>query len=189
MTEYVLGVKSGTGNVWGHDPSAVLFRDGQVVFGSEEERYTRDKHAVGKPPKNSIEAALQHSGISISSISNIAVPFNPALVKKSVAPRIRNNIHSLDVHPKSVIDFSREVIKISKMRMRKPEIKSWLQNLLDAEDIPQISFYSHHRSHAASAFYPAEFQEAIILTIDGYGEHDSTVVWRADQTGLERIQT
>ena len=37
-------------------------------------------------------------------------------------------------------------------------------------DIEKISFSEHHFSHAASAFYPSPFDEAVILTLDGFGE-------------------
>ena len=37
-------------------------------------------------------------------------------------------------------------------------------------DIDKISFSEHHFSHAASAFYPSPFEEAVILTLDGVGE-------------------
>jgi carbamoyltransferase len=55
--------------------------------------------------------------------------------------------------------------------------------------VPPISTRRHHDCHAASAFYPAGFSEAVVLTIDGRGEFDSTVVWRGDDAGLRRVRT
>ena len=38
------------------------------------------------------------------------------------------------------------------------------------KDIDKLKFSEHHLSHAASAFYPSPFEEAIVLTLDGVGE-------------------
>ena len=40
----------------------------------------------------------------------------------------------------------------------------------------KLLFSEHHLSHAASAFYPSPFEEAIILTMDGVGEWATTSV-------------
>ena len=39
-----------------------------------------------------------------------------------------------------------------------------------------IFFSDHHLSHAASAFFPSPFEEAVILTADGVGEWATTTV-------------
>ena len=41
-------------------------------------------------------------------------------------------------------------------------------------DENKIFFSEHHFSHAASAFYPSPFKEAIVLTLDGVGEWATT---------------
>jgi carbamoyltransferase len=40
----------------------------------------------------------------------------------------------------------------------------------------KLLFAEHHQSHAASAFYPSPFDEALILTMDGVGEWATTSV-------------
>ena len=44
------------------------------------------------------------------------------------------------------------------------------------KDIDKLKFSEHHLSHAASAFYPSPFEEAIVLTLDGVGEWATTTV-------------
>ena len=44
------------------------------------------------------------------------------------------------------------------------------------KDISKIKFSEHHYSHAASAFFPSPFEEAIILTLDGVGEWATTTL-------------
>ena len=43
-------------------------------------------------------------------------------------------------------------------------------------DIKKIYFSDHHLSHAASAFFPSPFEEAVVLTADGVGEWATTTV-------------
>ena len=47
---------------------------------------------------------------------------------------------------------------------------------LDFKDQGQLKFSEHHFSHAASAFYPSPFEEAVVLTLDGVGEWATTTV-------------
>ena len=65
--------------------------------------------------------------------------------------------------------------------LRKNYFKKFLFDnlkLLDQKfkDINKIKFSEHHYSHAASAFYPSPFKEAVILTLDGVGEWATTAV-------------
>lgn len=57
------------------------------------------------------------------------------------------------------------------------------------QPLPPISLRSHHASHAASAFHLSPFDRALVVTVDGKGEYDSTVVWRGGESGLERLRT
>ena len=40
----------------------------------------------------------------------------------------------------------------------------------------KLLFAEHHQSHAASAFFPSPFEEAVVLTMDGVGEWATTSV-------------
>ena len=53
------------------------------------------------------------------------------------------------------------------------KLKSHDQNF---NDIEKIKFSEHHYSHAASAFYPSPFEDAVIITLDGVGEWATTTV-------------
>jgi carbamoyltransferase len=58
-----------------------------------------------------------------------------------------------------------------------------------SDNVPPIRTYEHHECHAASAFHPSGFDEALVVTLDGRGEYDCTVVWRGTPSGVERIET
>ena len=55
--------------------------------------------------------------------------------------------------------------------------------------VPEITFLQHHLCHAASAFYVSGFEESAVLTIDGSGEEQSTVLWRGDRSGLTQLES
>ncbi len=55
-------------------------------------------------------------------------------------------------------------------------------------DIDKIFFSEHHYSHAASAFFPSPFKDAIVLTLDGVGEWATTTVALGKGNKLEMIK-
>ena len=57
---------------------------------------------------------------------------------------------------------------------QKSLLKRELKQFADGFDIASLLFCEHHLSHAASAFYPSPFEEAVVLTMDGVGEWATT---------------
>ena len=69
---------------------------------------------------------------------------------------------------------------------QKKLIFDYLKNIdNNFKDDSKLLFSEHHLSHAASAFYPSPFKEAIILTADGVGEWATTTVAIGNQKNLE----
>ncbi|WP_226022869.1 carbamoyltransferase [Halomicrobium salinisoli] len=190
MTTYELAIKP-MGPLYGHhDQSAVLFEDGDVVFGVEEERFTREKHALETFPKESVKACLEHAQIEMGDLDRVLVPFEPSLMYERIWPL-----------SKRYLFYAPELDKLHRIWNVKNILKSQVRAQLIptrriegrlseiGTPVPPIETKRHHACHAASAFYPTDFDEALVLTIDGRGENDATVVWRADQSGLERLRT
>ena len=55
-------------------------------------------------------------------------------------------------------------------------------------EIDKIKFSEHHYSHAASAFYPSPFKNAIVLTLDGVGEWATTTVALGQKNNLKMLK-
>ena len=91
VAEYTLAVKVAPGvpvmaapmDIYGHDPDAALFKDGELIFCVEEERFSRRKHAIGEFPEGSIRACFELENISMSDISSVVIPYEPSLLLKS----------------------------------------------------------------------------------------------------------
>src|SRR5262249_31340566 len=51
----------------------------------------------------------------------------------------------------------------------------------------RVYYVTHHLAHAAGALFSSPYDRAAILTVDGYGERDTAVIWRAHGTTFERL--
>lgn len=192
MTEITLGVRIGVRGNGGHDPSAAIFRDGHLELAVEEERYTREKHAIGSFPEQSISACLDALGVVVEDVDQVTVPLQPDLLNKWTIRQAKKSIHSLR---KSDRSFLRRCYKAGRHLNRIIEGRLGSVELFESEfkrrfgACPKITCVPHHRAHAASAFYPTDFDEALVFTIDGAGEYDATVIWKAEQDDLTRLHT
>jgi carbamoyltransferase len=187
MPTYTLACKPAIGLYGQHDPSAVLFEDGTPVFGIEEERLTRDKHAVDTFPEQAIRACLDYRGLGLADLERILLPYDPKLRSRIrshyfadavTAPGLARKVSALE---QTLVDEVRSQFLPTR------EVESRLEAI--DTPIPPVECLSHHRCHAASAFHPSGFDDALVLTIDAKGEYDSTVIWRGTRDNLERVRT
>lgn len=195
MTTYTLAVKVAPGipvmsdptDIWGHDPSAALFKNGTLIFCAEEERFNRQKHSVGEFPMSAVRACLDHRDLTLDDVDAVTIPFDPSLLM-NVAPAFFTEMlrTGQSISRKGYL-ISKGALDFGKKRLATVDIVR--ERLSALGEVPPIETYGHHKTHAASAFYPSQFSEALVLTIDGKGEYDSTVVWRGTPDGLERIRT
>lgn len=190
MTTYRLGInKRGIGPIGGHDPAAVIFADDQLRFGAEEERYVRKKYADGLFPLTAIEKCLEHCGIGLGDVDELVLTTRPELYDKSIGASFRHFIENATGSFSAVGSVS-QFAKwwITNRFVDERLVRQKLESAFE-ESAPPIVRVSHHRGHASSAFYPADFREGIVVTMDARGEYDSTVVWRANGDGLRRLRT
>ena len=154
-----------------HDSAAALIVDGDIVAAAQEERFSRKKHDSGYP-RQAIDYALGEAGLSISDVDNVAFYDKPFLKFERLLETY------VAVAPQGFRSF----------RMAMP---IWLREKLFQKDMltkelrrhdggftgaDKLLFAEHHFSHAASAFYPSPFEEAVVLTLDGVGEWATTTV-------------
>ena len=159
-----------------HDSAACLVVDGEIVAAVAEERFTRQKHD-NSFPVNSINYCLKEQNIDISELDKVVFYEKP--IEKF--DRILNT--AADVFPRGYKFFSHALPEWlgTKMRIRKK-----LRKELNYKG--KIEFNKHHRSHAASAFYPSPFEKAAVLTVDGVGEWSTNQLFYGDADGLKSIK-
>jgi len=187
MGTYTLSFKPAIGLYGQHDPSAAIFEDGHLAYAIEEERLTREKHAVNTFPECAIRSCLDYCDIELSEVEQVLLPYDPRLRSKILPHYVRDAFRvNQPIRKLSAVE---NLVKseIESRFLPTRLIESRLAELGD--QVPPIETRSHHRCHAASAFHPSGFDEALVLTVDAKGEYDSTGVWYGDTNGLERIRT
>ncbi len=157
-----------------HDSAAALLKDGKVVAGVEEERFSRKKNDDGFP-KQAIDYCMKAAGISGSDLTCISF-YDKTVLKFD---RLLDNY--LAVAPRGLRSFTDVIPKwLHKRLWVKEEIKKHLSGYKG-----KIYFPEHHLSHAAYTFFTSPFTEAAILTVDGVGEWTTTSFGSARGTTIK----
>jgi len=156
---------------FGIDTSACLVRDGVTVGAVLEERFSRLKHDRNWPSQ-SIAWCLEQGGTSLREIDAVAFFWNPALHLDFAHPgrsRVyRHHGDFLHMVPSWLLGSLRGAGDLDSSHTTQ-------QVHIEGRDRPlTIHYIAHHRCHAAAAFFPSPYDEAAVLTVDGFGERVST---------------
>jgi carbamoyltransferase len=152
-----------------HDSAAALVEDGRIVAAAQEERFSRRKHDA-RFPVNAARYCLAQAGVGLAGVDRVVFYDKPFLKFERLLETY------LAFAPRGFRSF----------RMAIP---LWLREKLYLKDLlrkelgrleargnwnGELLFSEHHLSHAASAFFPSPFEEAVVLTMDGVGEWATT---------------
>ena len=166
-----------------HDSAAATIVDGKITSAAQEERFSRIKHDA-RFPVNAIKYVLEENKINLSEIDYIVFFEKPFLKFERLLETY------LAFAPKGFKSFSMSMpIWLREKLFQKKLIFDELQSLDENfKDMKKIKFSEHHYSHAASAFFPSPFKEAIVLTLDGVGEWATTTVCIGKENNLEIVK-
>lgn len=147
-----------------HDAAACLVQDGQVLAFVEEERLSRQKHALhAAGPLAAAAHCLRTAGIEPQEVDVVAVGWDMPLVSL----RFGGPTWKLEETP----EWLRAVL-------------GWPTRLVE---MPEVRFVPHHLAHASVAFYASDFDTAAILVTDGNGDDESISIYSGDRNrGLFR---
>jgi carbamoyltransferase len=166
-----------------HDSAAALVEDGHIIAAVQEERFTRKKQDA-RYPENAIRYCLDEGGLTLDELDHVVFYEKPFIKFERLletylafAPRGFASFRmALPLWIKEKL-FQKDLLG-KRLKARAPDF-DWERKLLFAE---------HHKSHAASAFYPSPFDEALILTMDGVGEWATTSVGIGRNHGIEMLK-
>jgi carbamoyltransferase len=170
----------------GHDASAALLMDGKLAAFVSEERLSRVKHGFnlgGRTvlPRLAMQSCLEQAGIRWSDIDLVAhyCRFTP----EGVGRRLRDVGESLDGSRFAMLQNEYETAYRSRVArdVLQAQLAECSTGRIDADRLVQVD---HHLAHAAAAFHTSPFDEALILTVDGYGEEDSSLWAMGDAAGI-----
>ena len=154
-----------------HDSAACIVKDGEIIAAAQEERFTRKKHDPNYP-KNAINFVLNYSNLKLSEVDQIVFFEKPFLKFERLLETY------VAFAPKGFLSFAKAMPlwikeKLFQKNFLFKKLKEHDENYKSDEN---IYFSDHHLSHAASAFFPSPFEQAVVLTADGVGEWATTTV-------------
>ena len=147
-----------------HDSAAALIIDGKIVAAAQEERFTRIKHDSSYP-FNAINFVLSFGGIKISEIDSIVFFEKPFLkFERLLETYLAFSPKGFGSFIKSMPIWLKEKLFQKRFLIEKIKKHGPIKNLSN-----KLFFSEHHLSHAASAFFPSPYEQALIITADGVG--------------------
>ncbi len=156
MSTIVLGINSFHG-----DASACVLVDGALAAAAEEERFRRVKHWAGFPSE-SIKWCLKEIGAPLSAVGHVGIN------QDSKASLGRKLGYMLTRRPNLGLVMD---------RLRNKRRRSGLRELIDSEVgrgfDGKLHFVEHHHAHLASAFLVSPFDDAVTVSVDGFGDFAS----------------
>src|SRR4051812_33241812 len=154
-------------NAYHGDAAAALVVDGKLVAAAEEERFNRVKHCAGFPAL-AARWCLESAGVAPGDLDHVAIGRDP---KANLVPKLVRTVR----HGLSPRYVRRRLENAARVRDVRAELARALD--VDARELrAALHNVEHHRAHAASAFLVSPFDEAAILTADGFGDFASTLI-------------
>jgi len=153
-------------NAYHGDAAAALVVDGELVAAAEEERFNRVKHVAGFPAA-AARWCLAEAGIDPAQLDHLAVSRDP---RANVGQKLLRTIR----HGASARYLKARLQNAAKIR----DVKAALAEALDIDVVAlnvQVHNVEHHQAHVASAFFVSPFEDAAILSVDGFGDFCSTM--------------
>jgi carbamoyltransferase len=156
-----------------HDSSVCLLKDGKVILAVEEERFSGIKHDSSFPEK-SIKWIIEESGFSFEDIEEVCFYEKPLVKTQRVVTTCLKNFQIKDAFKFGVKGIKQyfNLVKKTKWMFSKAQIK----------------FTSHHDSHIGYSYLTSPYREAAILSIDGVGEWDTTVLAHGNGNSWETLE-
>jgi carbamoyltransferase len=148
-------------NAYHADSSACILRNGELLAAVEEERFKRIKHWAGFPTE-SIKYCLREAGVGIEEIDQVALNRNPR------ANLLRKIWFTLRRRPTLALIKDRAKNASTMMDIKKTLAQEF--GVPAAKLKAGISYVEHHLAHLASAFMVSPFDEAAVVSVDGFGD-------------------
>ena len=160
-----------------HDSAAAMVEDGRIVAAAHEERFTRIKQDAGFPSQ-AIAYCLEAAGCALRDVDYVVFYDKPFLKFERLLETY------LAFAPRGFQSFRMAMPVWIREKLFQKNLLMKELRALDSEwaDSAKLLFTEHHLSHAASAFFPSPFEEAVVLTMDGVGE------WATTSAGIGRGQ-
>src|SRR5262245_26841525 len=165
-----------------HDSAAALVEDGRIVAAAQEERFTRRKHDPSFP-RHAIGYCLEAGQVRLEELDHVVFYDKPFLkFERLLETYVAFAPHGFRSFRMAIPIWLREKL------FQKSLLRHELRTIGEAFDSSRLLFCEHHLSHAASAFFPSPYDEAVVLTMDGVGEWATTSAAMGSGNRLQMFQ-
>jgi carbamoyltransferase len=151
-------------NAYHGDAAAALVVDGELVCAAEEERFNRVKHCAGFPAQ-AAAWCLVDAGLTAADLDHVAIGRNP---KANLGAKVLRTL----LHGASPRYLKARIENAARVR----DVRAELSAALGADVAAGLHHVEHHQAHVASAFFVSPFEDAAILSTDGFGDFASTML-------------
>ena len=151
-------------NAYHGDAAAALVVDGRLVAAAEEERFNRVKHCAGFP-EQAARWCLADAGLAPSDLDHVAVSRDP---RANLWPKVVRSMR----HGMSPRYVRARIANAAQIRDTQGDV----ERALASEVRARVHNVEHHQAHVASAFFVSPFEEAAVLSADGFGDFASTML-------------
>ncbi len=165
-------------NAYHGDAAAALVIDGELVNAVEEERLNRVKHSAGFPGL-AARWCLEDARVAPEEIDHVAVSRDPGanLLPKLLRAARTPSLRFLGARARNA----------ARVRNVRRELAAAL-GVGESDLRARLHHVEHHRAHCASAFFVSPFDEAAVLSVDGFGDFASTMLARGRDNALEVLE-
>ncbi|MBU1032027.1 carbamoyltransferase [Patescibacteria group bacterium] len=199
---YILGIYNG------HNATATLIKDGEVLASASEERFVGIKNYKGFP-KNAIDYCLKKAGINSSELSLVvrssitAAPIHvPLEFRKDPLINFMYILHSLINPVRKIwgeVAYRYPVLRVvggisyttAAKFLGRIEIEREKQEIAKTLNISKkaVEFFDHHDCHASSAYYASPFnqEKSLVFVLDGQGDDCSSTVYIFEKNKFKQL--
>jgi len=164
---YIIGISA-----YYHDSSVCLFRNGQLIYACEEEKFTGIKHDSSFPI-NSLNYIYKQYKLTKDKVEAVCYYENPKLKLKRVIDNAKSQLLTNPIYCiKSYFNIKKNI---------------WNLNKLLPKYGNKVFYSNHHDSHLYYSFYSSNFDNGICLSIDGVGEYETMSMALADKKSISKI--
>ena len=174
----------GLSGALGHDPSAALLVDGEIVAAAEEERFIREKHAKNRMPLEAARYCLEEAGLAATQIDAVAFPYAPiSIFSPARWHYAKRHWYAPDRALDAIFNGNR------RYRRNRARVAALGETLRIDWSRTTFEPVEHHLAHASSAYHLSGFGgRTAVLGVDGKGEYATTFFGVGENGAIRRIR-
>jgi carbamoyltransferase len=160
-----------------HDPAVAAVRNGVVVAYAEEERFVRNKHAIGAYPARALQYCLETTGKHIDEVDSVTIGYDLAAYSDGRMQTFFARMAEDWPLDQATVNWHQACLRRYDISAQTASHHFHWRRQYGNLSFPPIRFVPHHYTHAFQAAMESPFESAVTLTVDGSGDEHTTVLW------------